>query len=52
MIWVVEYHRDVETDLRALGPTSAIRALKAIDQRIRLGSPDKVGKPLRGDLIG
>jgi mRNA interferase RelE/StbE len=52
MIWIVEYHRDVETDLKALGPASAIRALKAIDQRIRLGIPDRIGKPLRGELIG
>ena len=51
MTWIVEYHRDVESDLKALGPAEAIRALKAIDQRIRLGSPDKAGKPLRGDLV-
>lgn len=50
--WTVIYHPDVPDDLRALGRTEAHRVVAAIDQRIRLGEPDKAGKPLRKDLTG
>lgn len=47
-----QYHPEVKADLENLGRTEALRVLKAIDQRIRLGEPDKVGKPLSGTLKG
>lgn len=52
MAWTVVYHREVPTDLRALGRAEAGRIVKAIDQRLRHGEPDKIGKPLRQSLAG
>lgn len=39
-------------DLEALGRYEARAVLKAIEQRIRDGEPDKSGKPLSGELAG
>ncbi|ANF56264.1 type II toxin-antitoxin system RelE family toxin [Halotalea alkalilenta] len=52
MAWEVLYHPDVAEDLDRLGPASANRILDVIEERIRDGEPDKLGKPLRGLLAG
>ena len=52
MAWTIIYHPDVPGDLRALGRAEARRIVEAIDQRLRLGEPDKTGKTLRQDLAG
>ncbi len=52
MAWVIHYHPDVEQDLRALGRSEARIILKVIEERIAEGEPDKLGKPLSGELAG
>ena len=52
MSWRVIYHHEVAQDLEALGRYRAVAVLKAIEQRIRDGEPDKTGKPLSGELAG
>jgi mRNA interferase RelE/StbE len=52
MTWRVIYHHEVADDLEALGRYEARVVLKAIEQRIRDGEPDKTGKPLSGELAG
>ena len=51
-MWKAIYHSEVEYDLKLLGYAEALRILKAIDERIIKGEPDKLGKPLSGDLAG
>lgn len=50
MAWAVNYHPEVEQDLRILGRAEARVILKVIEERIAQGEPDKLGKPLTGDL--
>jgi mRNA interferase RelE/StbE len=52
MTWRVIYHHEVADDLEALGRYEARAVLRAIEQRIRDGEPDKSGKPLSGELAG
>ena len=52
MTWRVIYHHEVADDLEALGRYAARALLRAIEQRIRDGEPDKTGKPLSGELAG
>ena len=52
MTWRVIYHHEVADDLEELGRYQARAALNAIDSRIRVGEPDKIGKPLSGELSG
>jgi mRNA interferase RelE/StbE len=52
MAWIVIFHSDVQDDLDYLGASAAFRILKAIDERIENGEPEKLGKPLRGLLAG
>nr|WP_300311414.1 type II toxin-antitoxin system RelE/ParE family toxin [Halomonas sp.] len=52
MAWNVIYHPDVQLDLKRLGTPAANRILDVIEERIRDGEPDKIGKPLRGTLSG
>ncbi|GHC30938.1 type II toxin-antitoxin system RelE family toxin [Aidingimonas halophila] len=52
MAWNVSYHPDVQQDLQRLGSFAANRILDVIEDRIRDGEPDKIGKPLRGALAG
>ena len=52
MVWKVNYHPEVEQDLRSLGRAEARAILKVIEERIIQGEPDKLGKPLAGDLSG
>lgn len=52
MTWRVIYHPEVQKDLARLGSAAAKRILDVIEDRIRDGEPDKLGKPLRGALSG
>lgn len=52
MAWHVIYHPEVQQDLTRLGSAAAKRILDVIEERIRDGEPDKLGKPLRGALAG
>ena len=52
MAWQLIYHPDVQQDLIRLGSAAANRVLDVIEERIRDGEPDKLGKPLRGALAG
>lgn len=52
MAWNVIYHPDIQLDLKRLGTPAANRILDVIEERIRDGEPDKIGKPLRGTLSG
>ena len=52
MNWKVIYHPDVTGDLESLGRAEAARVMRVIDERIRQGEPDKIGKPLHGSLAG
>ncbi|MDR5907469.1 type II toxin-antitoxin system RelE/ParE family toxin [Franzmannia qiaohouensis] len=52
MAWRLIYHPDVQQDLIRLGSAAANRVLDVIEERIRDGEPDKLGKPLRGALAG
>ena len=51
-MWRISYHPEVKIDLENLGQAEARRILKAIDQRIRLGEPDKICKTLSATLKG
>ena len=50
--WRVLYHPLVSGDLDSLGTSAAARIIDVIHHRLHLGQPDKVGKPLSGDLAG
>ncbi|MCX5856357.1 MAG: type II toxin-antitoxin system RelE/ParE family toxin [Deltaproteobacteria bacterium] len=52
MNWKIIYHHDVTGDLESLGRAEAARVMRVIDERIRQGEPDKIGKPLHGSLGG
>ena len=52
MIWTITYHPEVKKDFTKLGQREATAILKLIDERIALGEPDKLGKPLGGALRG
>ena len=52
MIWQVRYHPDVVDDLARLERPRAKQVLKAIEQRVAEGMPDRSGKALRGGLAG
>lgn len=52
MAWSVNYHPKVEADLLGLGRTHAKEVLNVIEKRIFQGEPDKLGKPLSGQLSG
>ncbi|MDH5259248.1 MAG: type II toxin-antitoxin system RelE/ParE family toxin [Gammaproteobacteria bacterium] len=52
MVWDVTYHPEVKDDLDSIGDAEARRVLKVVKDRIIDGSPDKIGKPLRGNLAG
>jgi mRNA interferase RelE/StbE len=52
MAWKVEFHPEVADDLDNLGDSAATKILKAIEDKIENGEPDKLGIPLRGVLAG
>lgn len=52
MPYTLLYLPEVEEDLRQLGSAEARRVVLAIDERLRRGEPEKVGKSLRQELAG
>ena len=52
MAWLINYHPEVERDLTGIGRVEARAILKVIEVRIAQGEPDKLGKPLAGQLSG
>jgi mRNA interferase RelE/StbE len=50
--WTIEYHPNVRDDFRQIGRTDARMVQKVIEDRLQNGEPEKVGKPLSGDLVG
>jgi len=52
MSWKVIYHPEVTNDLESLGRAESARVMRVIDERIRQGEPNKIGKPLHGNLAG
>ena len=49
MKWVITYHKEVEKDLKSLGPFAAKRILRAIDTKLSQ-APLEFGNPLTGNL--
>ncbi len=49
MIWTVQYHHDVEEDLKRVGPASARRIMRAIDEKLTT-APLQFGASLPGNL--
>jgi mRNA interferase RelE/StbE len=52
MTWTVQFHPDIQNDFRRLGRTEARNIQNVIETRIKNGEPDKIGKPLSGELKG
>lgn len=52
MAWTIFYHPEVKEDFRRLGRTEAKAIQNVIVERLVRGEPDKIGKPLSGDLSG
>ena len=52
MVWTVLVHPDVEDDLRDLGTRDSRIIINVLEGRIANGEPDKLGKPLAGELSG
>ncbi len=52
MTWTVQFHPDIQNDFRRLGRTEARKIEHVIKSRIKNGEPDKIGKPLSGELKG
>jgi mRNA interferase RelE/StbE len=52
MAWQVIVHPGVEDDLRELGTRDSRIIVNVLEQRISNGEPDKIGKPLSGQLAG
>ena len=49
MTWEVIYHKDVDDDLKSVGPAAAKRIILAINEKLTK-APDKFGLPLSNDL--
>jgi mRNA interferase RelE/StbE len=49
MTWTIIYHHAVEEDLESIGPSSAKRVVKAIDEKLTR-QPMQFGTPLSGGL--
>ena len=52
MAWTVIVHAGVEDDLRELGTRDSRIVISVLEKRVANGEPDKLGKPLSGDLAG
>ena len=49
MIWEIIYHKDVDDDLKSVGPAAAKRIILAIDKKLT-GAPEEFGAPLSNNL--
>ena len=49
MTWEIIYHKDVDDDLKSVGPAAAKRIIQAIDKKLTI-APEKFGAPLSHNL--
>ncbi len=49
MKWEIIYHKDVDEDLKRVGPAAAIRIIKTIDKKLTC-EPEKFGASLSHNL--
>jgi mRNA interferase RelE/StbE len=49
MTWEIIYHKDVDDDLKSIGPAAAKRVLLAIDKKLTK-APEEFGAPLSNNL--
>jgi mRNA interferase RelE/StbE len=49
MKWEIIYHKDVDDDLKSVGPAAARRIVRAIDEKLSR-APEKFGAPLSNNL--
>lgn len=49
MSWDILYHKDVDDDLKSVGPSAAGRIIKTIDKKLTT-APDQYGIPLSHNL--
>jgi mRNA interferase RelE/StbE len=49
MKWKIIYHKDVDDDLKSVGPSAAKRIIKTINQKLT-SEPEKFGAPLAHHL--
>ena len=49
MTWEIIYHKDVDNDLKSVGPAAAKRIMRTINEKLTK-APDKFGAPLSNNL--
>jgi len=49
MTWKIIYHKDVDNDLKSVGPAAAKRIMRAINEKLTR-APEKFGAPLSNNL--
>ena len=49
MTWEIVYHKDVDNDLKSVGPAAAKRIMLTIDKKLT-AAPEKFGSPLSNNL--
>lgn len=49
MTWEIIYHRDVDNDLKSVGPAAAKRIMRTINEKLTR-APEKFGAPLSNNL--
>lgn len=49
MTWDILYHKDVDDDLKSVGPSAASRIIKIINKKLT-AAPDQYGIPLSHNL--
>jgi mRNA interferase RelE/StbE len=49
MTWGIIYHKDVDNDLKSVGPAAAKRIMRTINEKLTK-APEKFGAPLSNNL--
>ena len=49
MTWEIVYHKDVDNDLKSVGPAAAKRIMRTINKKLTR-EPEKFGAPLSNNL--
>jgi mRNA interferase RelE/StbE len=49
MTWEIIYHKDVDNDLKSVGPAAAKRIMRTINEKLTK-APEKFGAPLSNNL--
>lgn len=49
MTWEIIYHKDVDNDLKSVGPSAAKRIMRTINKKLTM-APEKFGAPLSNNL--